>query len=117
MAEFREPAGRTPPSPRPGAPRPGNVTGKAAVILGSIGLIVAFVVGIIGPSAQPTRILFWVAGLLTFVALVLGLVGPWRAKRGRATHLQQSLTGAVSPGRGHGEEASWSGPVPRTRRT
>ncbi|WP_432003606.1 hypothetical protein [Streptomyces sioyaensis] len=72
--------------------------GKAAVVLGSIGLIVAFVVGIIGPSARPTRILFWVAGLLTFVALVLGLVGPWRAKRGRATNLQQPLTGALLAG-------------------
>ncbi|WP_432000847.1 hypothetical protein [Streptomyces sioyaensis] len=89
MANFREPAGQTPQQALPGRP---------SVVLATIGLIAAFVIGIIGPSAGPVRVLFWVAGTLTLIALVLGIVGARRAKQGFAPTPHRFLTGAVLAG-------------------
>ncbi|MEU6331780.1 hypothetical protein ABZ851_31580 [Streptomyces sp. NPDC047049] len=89
MANFREPTRQTTQQ---------ALSGRPSLILAVIGLSAAFVVGVIGPSAEPVRILFWVAGTLTLIALVLGIVGALRPKQGGATNRLRSLTGAVLAG-------------------
>ncbi|MGW2410187.1 hypothetical protein ACWCXK_37585 [Streptomyces sp. NPDC001739] len=77
MANFREPTRQTTRQ---------ALSGRPVLILALIGLIAAFVVGVIGPSAEPVRILLRVAGTLTLIALVLGIVGALRPKQGGATN-------------------------------
>lgn len=75
-----------PPAPT-GAPAPQtarNGLGIAALTLGVIGVISGLV-----------PFLFWLAGLLGVLALVLGLVGRGRAKRGLATNKGMALAGVL----------------------
>jgi hypothetical protein len=61
-----------------------NGLGTAALILGIIGTISGFM-----------PFLFWLAGILGVIALVLGLVGKGRVKRGEASNKGVALTGAI----------------------
>ncbi|NWF29916.1 DUF4352 domain-containing protein [Streptomyces sp. PKU-EA00015] len=69
----------------PGAPAPvRNGLGTAALVLGIIGAVTGFV-----------PLLFWLGGLLGLLALVLGLLGRGRAKRGEATNKGAATAGAI----------------------
>jgi hypothetical protein len=69
----------------PGAPAPvRNGLGTAALVLGIIGAVTGFV-----------PLLFWLGGLLGLLALVLGLMGRGRAKRGEATNKGAATAGAI----------------------
>ncbi|MEU1225426.1 DUF4190 domain-containing protein [Streptomyces sp. NPDC005828] len=61
-----------------------NGLGTAALILGIIGTISGFM-----------PFLFWLAGILGVIALILGLVGKGRVKRGEASNKGAALTGAI----------------------
>ncbi|GAA3372308.1 hypothetical protein GCM10020367_26690 [Streptomyces sannanensis] len=76
-----------PQAPFPQAPAPQaarNGLGTAALIL-----------GIIGAFTGLFMILFWLAGVLGLIALILGLAGRGRVKRGEATNKGVTITGAV----------------------
>ncbi|MEE1755906.1 DUF4352 domain-containing protein [Streptomyces sp. SP18CS02] len=67
------------------APRPArNGLGTAALVLGIIGTISGFI-----------PFFFWLAGILGLIALILGLSGRGRVKRGEATNKGVTTTGAV----------------------
>ncbi|WP_030690319.1 DUF4190 domain-containing protein [Streptomyces globisporus] len=69
----------------PAAPRVmRNGLGTAALILGIIGTLSGFM-----------PFLFWLAGILGVIALILGLVGKGRVKRGEANNKGVALTGAL----------------------
>ncbi|MEU0404906.1 DUF4190 domain-containing protein [Streptomyces sp. NPDC006197] len=69
----------------PAAPRVmRNGLGTAALILGIIGTVSGFM-----------PFLFWLAGILGVIALILGLVGKGRVKRGEANNKGVALTGAI----------------------
>ncbi|MZD06729.1 DUF4352 domain-containing protein [Streptomyces sp. SID5785] len=55
----------------------------------------ALILGIIGALSGLIPILFWLAGILGIVALILGLTGRGRAKRGEATNKGVALAGAL----------------------
>ncbi|MET9434785.1 DUF4352 domain-containing protein [Streptomyces sp. NPDC006551] len=55
----------------------------------------ALVLGIIGAVSGLVPFFFWLAGVLGLLALVLGLVGNGRVKRGEANNKGATLTGAV----------------------
>lgn len=55
----------------------------------------ALVLGIIGALSGLIPILFWLAGVLGVIALVLGLAGRGRVKRGEAVNKGVTTTGAV----------------------
>ncbi|OKH97699.1 hypothetical protein A6A06_31440 [Streptomyces sp. CB02923] len=57
--------------------------------------IAALVLGIIGALSGLIPLLFWLAGTLGLLALIFGLVGRGRAKRGQATNKGMATTGAV----------------------
>lgn len=61
-----------------------NGLGTAALILGIIGTVSGFM-----------PFLFWLAGILGVIALILGLVGKGRVKRGEANNKGVALTGAI----------------------
>ncbi|MFF8846649.1 DUF4352 domain-containing protein [Streptomyces sp. NPDC015127] len=61
-----------------------NGLGTAALVLGIIGTVTGFV-----------PLLFWLGGLLGLLALVLGLLGRGRAKRGEATNKGTATAGAI----------------------
>ncbi|MFF8291109.1 DUF4352 domain-containing protein [Streptomyces sp. NPDC016309] len=72
-----------------GAPAPGhrpvrNGLGTAALVL-----------GIIGALSGMIPLLFWLAGVLGLLALVLGLVGNGRVRRGEAANRGVTVSGAV----------------------
>ncbi|WP_394431483.1 DUF4190 domain-containing protein [Streptomyces sp. SGAir0957] len=71
-----------PPQQQPRVAR--NGLGTAALILGVIGALSGIV-----------PILFWLAGILGVIALILGLTGRGRAKRGEATNKGVALTGVI----------------------
>ena len=71
-----------PHSPAPAAMR--NGLGTAALILGIIGTLSGLI-----------PLFFWLAGILGLIALVLGLVGKGRVKRGEANNKGVTLTGAI----------------------
>ncbi|WP_228978681.1 DUF4190 domain-containing protein [Streptomyces sp. DH12] len=71
------------PAPAPASPAR-NGLGTAALVLGIIGTVTGFV-----------PLLFWLAGLLGLIALVLGLSGRGRAKRGEATNKGATTAGAI----------------------
>ncbi|MGW0121103.1 DUF4352 domain-containing protein [Streptomyces sp. NPDC003327] len=55
----------------------------------------ALVLGIIGTLAGLIPLLFWLAGTLGLIALILGLVGKGRVKRGEANNKGVTLTGVI----------------------
>ncbi|MFD3664185.1 DUF4352 domain-containing protein [Streptomyces sp. NPDC058659] len=55
----------------------------------------ALILGIIGAVSGLIPLLFWLAGTLGLIALILGLVGKGRVKRGEANNKGVTLTGAV----------------------
>ncbi|MGW7412534.1 DUF4190 domain-containing protein [Streptomyces sp. NPDC054863] len=68
-----------------GAPRAArNGLGTAALILGIVGALSGLI-----------PLLFWAAGILGLTALILGLIGRGRVKRGEATNKGVALTGAA----------------------
>ncbi|MFJ3903350.1 DUF4190 domain-containing protein [Streptomyces sp. NPDC090025] len=71
-----------PHSPAPVALR--NGLGTAALILGIIGTLSGLI-----------PLFFWLAGILGLIALILGLVGRGRVKRGEANNKGVALTGAI----------------------
>ncbi|MEV4946632.1 DUF4190 domain-containing protein [Streptomyces sp. NPDC053755] len=70
------------PAPAPAAFR--NGLGTAALVLGIIGTVSGLI-----------PFLFWLAGILGLIALVLGLVGKGRVTRGQANNKGVTVTGAV----------------------
>ncbi|MEU6620753.1 DUF4190 domain-containing protein [Streptomyces litmocidini] len=69
----------------PAAPRVmRNGLGTAALILGIIGTVSGFI-----------PLFFWLAGILGLIALILGLVGKGRVKRGEANNKGVALTGVL----------------------
>ncbi|GAA3489064.1 DUF4352 domain-containing protein [Streptomyces cremeus] len=68
-----------------GAPRAArNGLGTAALILGIVGALSGLI-----------PLMFWLAGILGLIALILGLTGHGRVKRGEATNKGVTLTGAA----------------------
>lgn len=57
--------------------------------------IAALVLGIIGTVSGLIPLFFWLAGILGLIALILGLSGRGRAKRGEATNKGVATFGAV----------------------
>ncbi|MFJ6855375.1 DUF4352 domain-containing protein [Streptomyces sp. NPDC091271] len=57
--------------------------------------IAALVLGIIGTVSGLIPFFFWLAGILGLIALILGLAGRGRAKRGEATNKGVTTFGAV----------------------
>ncbi|MCQ4212696.1 MULTISPECIES: DUF4190 domain-containing protein [Streptomyces] len=55
----------------------------------------ALILGIIGAVSGLIPFMFWLAGILGVVALILGLTGRGRAKRGEATNKGVALAGAI----------------------
>jgi hypothetical protein len=55
----------------------------------------ALVLGIIGALSGLITLLFWLAGVLGLIALILGLAGRGRVKRGEAVNKGVTTTGAV----------------------
>ncbi|MFJ8825724.1 DUF4190 domain-containing protein [Streptomyces sp. NPDC102467] len=55
----------------------------------------ALILGVIGALSGLVPILFWLAGVLGVIALILGLTGRGRAKRGEATNKGVALTGVI----------------------
>ncbi|MGY0017984.1 DUF4190 domain-containing protein [Streptomyces sp. YJ-C3] len=55
----------------------------------------ALILGIIGALSGLIPIMFWLAGVLGVVALILGLTGRGRAKRGEATNKGVALAGVI----------------------
>ncbi|MFE0643660.1 DUF4190 domain-containing protein [Streptomyces sp. NPDC058877] len=55
----------------------------------------ALILGIIGTVSGLIPLFFWLAGILGLTALVLGLVGNGRVKRGEANNKGVTLTGAI----------------------
>ncbi|MCC5033017.1 DUF4352 domain-containing protein [Streptomyces sp. WAC 00631] len=78
------------PPPRTGAPvpphalPPRNGLGTAALILGIIGVVMGVI-----------PFMFWLGGILGIIALILGLSGRGKAKRGEATNKGTATAGAV----------------------
>jgi hypothetical protein len=71
--------------PAPG--QVGNGLGVAALTTGLIGTVLGFL-----------PFLFWLSGILGVLALIFGLVGHSRARKGLATHKGMALAGAVLGG-------------------
>jgi hypothetical protein len=67
-----------------GAPAPKNGLGTAALVLGIVGLLLAFipVIGLIG-------------GLLGIVGVIVGFIGRGKVKRGEATNGGVAMTGVI----------------------
>ncbi|MFF9914488.1 DUF4352 domain-containing protein [Streptomyces sp. NPDC013457] len=61
-----------------------NGLGTAALVLGIIGTVSGFI-----------PFLFWLAGILGLIALILGLTGRGRVKRGEANNKGVTTTGAI----------------------
>ncbi|WP_353943031.1 DUF4190 domain-containing protein [Streptomyces sp. HUAS MG91] len=55
----------------------------------------ALILGVIGALSGVIPFLFWLAGILGVIALILGLTGRSRAKRGEATNKGVALAGAI----------------------
>ncbi|MFE7550925.1 DUF4190 domain-containing protein [Streptomyces gardneri] len=55
----------------------------------------ALILGIIGTVSGLIPLLFWLAGTLGVIALILGLVGKGRVKRGEASNKGVTITGAI----------------------
>ncbi|MFE4174678.1 DUF4352 domain-containing protein [Streptomyces sp. NPDC056909] len=80
-------------SPYPQAPVP---PGHGAPVAARNGLgIASLVLGIIGAVAGVIPFLFWLAGVLGLIGLILGLAGRGRARRGEATNRGVATSGVV----------------------
>ncbi|MFJ9040483.1 DUF4190 domain-containing protein [Streptomyces sp. NPDC102406] len=55
----------------------------------------ALILGVIGALSGLIPFMFWLAGILGVIALILGLTGRGRAKRGEATNKGVALTGVI----------------------
>ncbi|MGW2340323.1 DUF4190 domain-containing protein [Streptomyces sp. NPDC001661] len=55
----------------------------------------ALILGVIGALSGLIPLLFWLAGVLGVIALILGLTGRGRAKRGEATNKGIALAGTI----------------------
>lgn len=55
----------------------------------------ALILGIIGALSGIVPFFFWLAGILGIIALIMGLAGRGRAKRGGATNKGVAMTGAI----------------------
>ncbi|MGY0486075.1 DUF4190 domain-containing protein [Streptomyces sp. WG-D5] len=55
----------------------------------------ALILGVIGAVSGLIPLLFWLAGILGLIALILGLTGRGRAKRGEATNKGIALAGTI----------------------
>ncbi|WP_338672329.1 DUF4190 domain-containing protein [Streptomyces sp. SCSIO 30461] len=75
--------------PQQGAPAPAPVAARNG--LGTA----ALVLGIVGVLAGLPMFLFWLAGTLGLIGLILGITGRGRAKRGEATNKGAATTGVV----------------------
>lgn len=90
MSQFTQP----PQSPQPQQPyAPAQMPGARPARNG-LG-ISALVLGVIGAVSGLIPFFFWLAGILGVIALILGLVGRGRAKRGEATNKGMATFGAV----------------------
>ncbi|MFF8371515.1 DUF4190 domain-containing protein [Streptomyces lydicus] len=77
-------------------PTPQGPVGAPAPQAARNGLgIAALILGILGALSGIPMILFWLAGPLGILALIFGLVGRGRAKKGQATNQGVALTGAI----------------------
>ncbi|AOP45468.1 hypothetical protein SL103_03735 [Streptomyces lydicus] len=77
-------------------PTPQGPAGAPAPQAARNGLgVAALILGIIGALSGIPMILFWLAGPLGVLALIFGLVGRGRAKKGQATNKGVALTGAI----------------------
>ncbi|ARH91582.1 MULTISPECIES: DUF4190 domain-containing protein [Streptomyces] len=77
-------------------PTPQGQAGAPAPQAARNGLgIAALILGILGALSGIPMILFWLAGPLGILALIFGLVGRSRAKKGQATNKGVALTGAL----------------------
>ncbi|MFF2960382.1 DUF4190 domain-containing protein [Streptomyces sp. NPDC057963] len=90
MSQFTQPPQSPQPQP-PYAPAQAPGTRPARNGLG----ISALVLGIIGAVSGLIPFMFWLAGILGVIALILGLAGRGRAKRGGATNKGMATFGAV----------------------
>ncbi|WP_327375973.1 DUF4352 domain-containing protein [Streptomyces sp. NBC_01216] len=75
---------QTPQAPQPSPAALRNGLGTTALILGIIGTVSGLI-----------PLFFWLAGILGVIALILGLVGRGRVKRGEANNKGVTTTGAV----------------------
>ncbi|GGV93148.1 hypothetical protein GCM10015535_55640 [Streptomyces gelaticus] len=92
MSQFTQP----PQSPQPQPQQPYAPAQMPGVRPARNGLgIAALVLGVIGAVSGLIPFLFWMAGVLGLIALVLGLAGRGRAKRGEATNKGVTTFGAV----------------------
>ncbi|MFG3529497.1 DUF4190 domain-containing protein [Streptomyces sp. NPDC047917] len=90
MSQFTQP----PQSPQPQQPyAPAQMPGARPARNG-LG-IAALVLGVIGAVSGLIPFMFWLAGILGLIALILGLSGRGRAKRGEATNKGMATFGAV----------------------
>ncbi|MCX4847540.1 DUF4190 domain-containing protein [Streptomyces sp. NBC_00893] len=90
MSQFTQP----PQSPQPQQPyAPAQMPGARPARNG-LG-IAALILGVIGAVSGLIPFLFWLAGVLGLIALILGLTGRGRAKRGEATNKGMATFGAV----------------------
>lgn len=77
-------------------PAPQGPTGAPAPQAARNGLgVAALILGIIGALSGIPMILFWLAGPLGILALIFGLVGLSRAKKGQATNKGVAVTGTI----------------------
>ncbi|MFG2830771.1 DUF4190 domain-containing protein [Streptomyces sp. NPDC048434] len=77
-------------------PAPQGPTGAHAPQAARNGLgVAALILGIIGALSGIPMILFWLAGPLGILALIFGLVGLSRAKKGQATNKGVAVTGTI----------------------
>ncbi|MFE7039469.1 DUF4190 domain-containing protein [Streptomyces atratus] len=90
MSQFTQP----PQSPQPQQPYAPAQTPGVHPARNGLG-IAALVLGVIGAVSGLIPFLFWLAGILGVIALILGLAGRGRAKRGEATNKGMTTFGAV----------------------
>ncbi|MFH8474729.1 DUF4352 domain-containing protein [Streptomyces sp. NPDC018000] len=90
MSQFTQP----PQSPQPQQPHTPAQTPGMRPARNGLG-ISALILGVIGAVSGMIPFLFWLAGILGLIALILGLAGRGRAKRGEATNKGVATFGAV----------------------
>ncbi|MFH8760717.1 DUF4352 domain-containing protein [Streptomyces atroolivaceus] len=86
MSQYTQPQPQQPyvPAQTPGSRPARNGLGISALVLGIIGTVSGLI-----------PLFFWLAGILGLIALILGLAGRGRAKRGEATNKGVTTFGAV----------------------
>ncbi|MBM7441865.1 DUF4352 domain-containing protein [Streptomyces sp. HB132] len=84
MSQYTQPQQPYAPAQTPGSRPARNGLGTSALVLGIIGTVSGLI-----------PFFFWLAGILGLIALILGLAGRGRAKRGEATNKGVTTFGAV----------------------